>query len=866
MNYTFNLLSLTAVAWLFTGGTADAQVSAGHKFYAQAKYELAFSAYAKEKDDAKKGAEALYGLASVFNQEAFGGYNPDSSWVYLNKAAQKKRKLPSSAQNKLRKKGYDEAFVSRMKGELREKAVRQAIAQGTTTDLDRVMETYKPLNNKQRQTIMTARNVLALGQIEAGYGYDSLVTFLKKYQSSILEYTPEMAPRIQQSAWRLYFSKKDSTHTRDVLDLLRDFPSLATRADLPLSIALTERPYIIETENLLKEAQLREMPQTLRVIYFHYWLSGEKNDLTVFQDRYPAFAQSFGVSKELELAARAPGWDFPYSEVDRERYEAFIREAAPRQSAVRALHRMIEPDVKADRWQAAIERVESLRSVFPEDDVRITGLLRTLKTPSVKGIVPEPVKGDVNSDQGEYAPVISANGQYLYFCRNENETDSYTGDENIYVASNKDGQWSDVRPAGNWKDPNVHEAPLDISADGSMLLLFKSGILMFSNKERFGWSKEQLFFEKGNTPEWRGSASVAANREAVIFEARRKDCFGIKKDGNIDIFVALKEADGSWGDPINLGGVINTPFNDRSPFLHPDLRTLYFSSEGHGSLGVMDVYKTTRIGDGWLEWTTPVNLGKEINTSGNDWGYRISTDGAMAYFAADAKNGKENIFSVTLPDAARPEKVGTISGKLTGLDGKPIAAKIEIRDLATNEKIDEVSPDPETGEYYIVVPLGKIYGYVVSGESYFPVSGSVDLRQIKAAQNTVANIVAPSVVEMEKESVAVPLKNLFFDHDEATLKPESFTQLAQLVTFMKTTPYRIEIAGHTDNTGASQYNLELSRNRAMAVRQYLVQQGCDAGRIEALGLGMANPIASNETESGRAQNRRVEIRIAKAGR
>jgi|APTNR8051073442_1049403.scaffolds.fasta_scaffold00614_18 outer membrane protein OmpA-like peptidoglycan-associated protein len=861
MNYTLKLSSLAASLWLFTGGVACAQVSAGHKLYAQGKYEEAYTAYGKDQDGSKKSAEALYGLAGVFNQETFSGYNPDSSWVYLNKAQLKKRKLPSSAQNKLRKKGYDEAFVSRMKSQLREKAVRQAITLGSTTALDQVMETYKPLNNKQRQTILTARNILALGQIESSYGYDSLVTFLRKYQSSILEYTPEMAPRIQQSAWRLYFLQKDSTHTRDVLELLRDFPSLAARADLPLSKALTQRPYIVETEALLKEAQLREMPQTLRVIYFHYWLSGEEADLTTFQSRYPAFAQTFGVAKELELAARAPGWTFPYSEVDRDLYEAYIREAAPRQSAIKALHRMLEPDVKADRWQAAIDRVESLRNAFPGDDPRITGLLRTLRAPSVKGIVPEPIKGDANSDQGEYAPVISANGQYLYFCRNENETGISTGNENIYVATNKDGQWTDVRPAGNWKDPYIHEAPLDISADGSMLLLFKSGTLMYSFKERFGWSKEELFFEKANTPEWRGAASVAANREAVIFEARRKDCFGIKKDGNIDIFVAMKEADGSWSEPINLGGIINTPFNDRSPFLHPDMRTLYFSSEGHGSLGRMDVYKTTRIGEGWLDWSPPVNLGKEINTTGDDWGYRISTDGAMAYFAADAKNGKEDIFSVTLPDAARPDAVGTISGKLTGLDGKPIAAKIEIRDLATNEKIDVVSPDPETGEYYIVVPLGKIYGYVVSGESYFPVSGSVDLREIKSAQNTVENITAPSMVEMEKESVAVPLKNLFFDHDEATLKPESFTQLSQLVAFMKTTPYRIEIVGHTDNTGAAQYNLELSRNRAMAVRQYLVQQGCEAGRIEALGLGMSKPVAPNDTESGRAQNRRVEIRI-----
>ncbi len=864
MNNTLRFFSLVSLFGLFAANPAFAQVSTGHKFFKLGQYEEAFAAYNQDRDHDTKAAEALYGLSTVYNQEAYSGYNPDSSWYCLSKAQIKKRKLPFSKQKKLRKQGYDEAFVSKMKSELREKAVRKAVAEGNIAALDQVLVVYKPLNNKQRQTIMTARNVMALGEIETGYGFDSLVTFLKQYQSSILEYTPELAPRIGQAAWRLYFSQKDSTDTYDILSLLRQFPGLASRADLPLSNALIKQPYIIETEAQLQESQLNEMPQTMRSIYFYYWLSGEREDLEDFKTRYPGFSQSFGVVKEVELADRAPGGIFTYSEADRERFEAFIREAAPRQSAIKTLHQMIEPDVKAKNWQAAIAKVERLSDAFPEDDPRITGLLRMLKQPEEKGIVPQPLAGAVNSELGEYSPVISANGQYLYFCRNEREVDNgSSGNENIYYARNEGGQWVDVKPAGPWKDPRIHEAPLDISADGSTLILFKSGTLMYSEKQKLGWSKEELFFEKETTPEWRGAASVAATREAVVFEARRKNCFGLKKDNNIDIFVSLKEANGAWGAPINLGSVINTPFNDRSPFLHPDMRTLYYSSEGHGSMGGMDVYKTTRIGDGWLEWSAPENLGKAINTSGDDWGYRISTDGAMAYFAADAQNGKEDIFSVSLPEAARPQAVGTISGKLTGLDGKPIVAKIEVRDLETNEKIDEIAPDPETGEYYIVVPLGKIYGYVVNGASYFPVSGSIDLRKVNNAQNVIENIEAPSIPEMAEESVAVPLKNIFFDHDKSSLKPESSTQLAQLVAFLKSNSYKIELAGHTDNTGAAQYNLELSKNRASAVRQYLVQQGCDGSRIEALGMGMSKPVASNDTESGRAQNRRVEIRITK---
>jgi len=856
MNYTLKSLTLLTAALLWCNGSF-AQVAAGHKLQKQGQYEAAFAAYNKDLGAPDQEAEALYGLATVFNQEGFSGYNPDSAWHCLSKAQIKKRKLSSSKQQKLRKKGFDETFVRTMKTELREKAVRFAVAKSDPVVLDQVMETYKPLSNKQRQTILTARNVLALGQIENEYGYDSLLNFLSKYNESIQQYTPELVPRISQSAWRLYFIKHDSTNVRDILGLLREFPVLSVRADVPLSKALLATPFVLETEAALNEVKLNAMPQTARIIYFHYWLAGEEEDLKSFESRYVSYARAFGVEKEIELAKKMPSASFVYNEGLRPEYEAFIKEAAPRQSAIKALQHIIEPDVNSRKWQAAIEKVESVRSAFPEDDKRILKMLEVLRQKE-QGIKSKTIEGEVNSPAGEYVPVISANGQYLYFCRQEKDG------ENIYFARNEGGKWVDAKPAGKWNTPYVNEAPLDLSADGSTLILFKEGKVMYSQKERFGWSEEELFFQKDRISEWQGAVSVAANREAAIFEARRKDRFGIKKDANIDLFLSLQQPDGSWGPGINLGAVINTPFNDRSPFLHPDMRTLYFSSEGHGSLGGMDVYKTTRIGDGWLEWSEPVNLGKEINTPGDDWGYKITTDGSTAYFAADVKNGKEDIFSVQLPEAARPKAVGTISGKLLGLDGKPLAAQLEIRDLESNEKIGTVTPDPQTGEYYIVVPLGKMYGYVVSGETYFPVSGSVDLRKASNAQAVIEDITVPSVSEMAKESVTVPLKNLFFDHDQYTLKPESSAQLEQLVAFMKSTSYYIEIVGHTDNNGAPEYNLELSQNRANAVREYLVQQGCDGKRIEATGFGISKPLASNTTEAGRAQNRRVEIRIAKA--
>ena len=291
------------------------------------------------------------------------------------------------------------------------------------------------------------------------------------------------------------------------------------------------------------------------------------------------------------------------------------------------------------------------------------------------------------------------------------------------------------------------------------------------------------------------------------------------------------------------------------------MRTMYFSSSGHGGIGNLDVYMTTRIGDGWDKWTTPVNLGKEINSYAHDWGYRISTDGATAYFSIGTYNNREDIYQVEVPERFRPDPVSTISGLVTGLDGQPINATLIIEDLTTDEKIKEVQPDPETGRYIITLPAGRLYSYTIAGKNLYPISNNIDLRTNEQGIAIQEQIKVPTLGQIQNGGLVLPLKNLFFDTDKYEIKSISHKELNRLTNLIKKYKLIVEIAGHTDNVGTPEYNRALSQSRADAARTYLIEQGISPEQIIATGYGMEQPVATNETEAGRAQNRRVEIRF-----
>ncbi len=611
--------------------------------------------------------------------------------------------------------------------------------------------------------------------------------------------------------------------------------------------------------------------KVLKVLYKHYAADGELSSLDRFYQKYPYYKDAEQLKKDIEIAEQGQDLKImkPFNASKTKDYEDYIRAAAPKELAFVALQRMINQDIKDEKWEVAKAKVERYGAWFGDKHPKIEGLLNILGAKD-QDIIHNCLSSKVNTGLEEYVPIISMDGQYLYFCRWD------MTNENIYVSKFNGSDWGAAYPIEELNTPTKNEGPMAVSADNNEMIIFVEGDLYFSTKTNEGWQEPEPYPQPINSMSWDADAMLSSDGNAMVFVSRRKDVLHMYHKkwaayhgdgfGNIDIFVSLKDENGNWEKPINLGEGINTPYAERTPFLHPDMKTLYFSSDGHGGVGKMDVYKTTRLDDTWMNWSEPVNLGKNINTVENDWGYKISTDGKMAYFAVKNEMGGESsqdICTIELPEWLRPGTVSTISGHLTDSDGEPIEAEIVWEDLQTGEIVGKLKSDPNTGEFFIALPNDRQYSYFVSKDGFFPKANNIDLRNKGEQVDVDERLEMVRIAEMVENDIALPLKNLFFETNKFDIKSASFLELGRLAQLVQDYNLVVEISGHTDDRGSDADNKTLSQNRANEVRAYLVKQGCEPSNIQAIGYGEAKPIKSNKTTEGRAQNRRVEVRFKK---
>jgi len=540
-------------------------------------------------------------------------------------------------------------------------------------------------------------------------------------------------------------------------------------------------------------------------------------------------------------------------------FDQFIKNAAPHRAAYDILTRVIEEDVNNKNWTQARITTKKYATYFGTSSIPYNQLLSILDAPA-QNVRLNKLSSAINTSGSEYAPVISADGSVIYFC-GRNRDDNF-GNEDIFISKRSNERWS---PSGLMMDVNTamsSEAPEAISVDGTQMLLFRSGQLCYSNRTATGWSDIEYLPKTINATNWQGDASISSDGKAMLFASRRPDRIGFTNEDNYDIYVSLKNQKGEWDQVINLGARINTPFTDRSPFLHPDMKTLYFSSAGHGGLGQLDVFKTTRLDDSWTNWSTPVNLGKEINTPNHDWGYKVSTNGKTAYFSFSPEGtNSEDIYKVDLPKAMRPQAVSTIAGVLKNSSGDPVDAEIVIEDLNSGQVVAQLKSNPQTGEFFAVLPDNRKYSYYIQKEGYFPIANNIDLSGNQQVEMT-ENLEMFTVAELTEKGMNITLENIFFDTDKFELKPESFPELNRVAKLIQANGFKVELFGHTDSDGNPNYNNTLSQNRANSVRNYLIKNGVDSSRISALGLGESKPIMSNKTVKGKAKNRRVEVKFS----
>ena len=500
----------------------------------------------------------------------------------------------------------------------------------------------------------------------------------------------------------------------------------------------------------------------------------------------------------------------------------------------------------------------------------------------------------LNTKYNDFAPSVTMDGEELVFTSNRtnghkpNELEQY--DNEIYTCSYENGNWSKPTPAKG----NINSAKDEISNcfsyNGTKMLISKTN-------DQGNYDIYETFL-KGDT--WSDPVSFSRN-----INLKSNDIYASYSASDVYIYYAKANAGGNTGYDIYVSGVMNrperrygtpnkvmktsSPFNDGPIYLHPDGKTMYFASEGFNSMGGFDIFMCKYEGG---SWTKPVNMGYPINTPYDDFFFSSSANGKYAYITSNRAGGKggNDIYKVTFWG---PEKTPALSiedyllasitqpindpqlesavkvtksinltvfkGKtIDNLSKKPVEALIEITDNSTGKIIETFTTNSATGKFLLSLKSGKNYGIAVKADGYMFHSENFDI-----ASGSAYNLVNKTIVlKNVKIGNTVTLKNIFFDTGKSNLRTESHAELNRLIKLMnEVSSLKIEISGHTDNTGSASLNNKLSQSRAEAVVAYLIGKGVSKGRLIAKGYGSANPIASNNTEQGRQDNRRTEFKI-----
>ncbi|UII22160.1 OmpA family protein [Fulvivirga ligni] len=485
----------------------------------------------------------------------------------------------------------------------------------------------------------------------------------------------------------------------------------------------------------------------------------------------------------------------------------------------------------------------------------------------------ERLSENVNSKYKEYKPLLSPDGKTLYFSR-KNHPENMGGvkdEEDIWYSElDENGEWKLAQNAGptlNNSGPNFVSS---VTPDGKSVLLvlgnqylengkMAAGVSVSSNASG-SWSKPSslIIAEDYNYAE-KANFFLANNRKVLLMSVMRDDSYGDR-----DIYVSFIKADSTWTEPLNISNKVNTAGEESSPFLAADDVTLYFSSNGYSGFGGSDIFVTKRLDDTWTNWSEPENLGPTINSQYEDLFFNIPGNSDFAYYSQGVSDDDLDIFRVAMPVFKKPEPVIAVRGKLLNSKTKePVGAKVVYERLSDGKEIGMHETNAETGNYELLLPAGELYGVRADADGYIPQSENIDLRNFKEGDATEVNDKNIFLVPIEKESF-VTLNNVFFDFDKATVKPESYPELNRLVKLMQDRPsLEVAITGHTDNTGESKYNMNLSKDRATAVYKYLADKGVKKSRMEVKYFGETKPVATNDTPEGRGKNRRVEFQIMK---
>lgn len=474
---------------------------------------------------------------------------------------------------------------------------------------------------------------------------------------------------------------------------------------------------------------------------------------------------------------------------------------------------------------------------------------------------------NINSEYDEYLPTVVADESEIIFTvlrpRDEKTICNFClNEEDFYASRKENGEWQPRYPLEYPINSSYNEGAQCISPDGHYLFFtlcdtdFGNGSCDLYWSKRIGnrWSRPRNFDKPVNTKFWESQPSIAPDGKTIYFVSNRPN-----GEGKMDIWKTEMTEEGKFTEPENLGKVINTEENESAPFIHADGRTLFFVSDGHVGMGGRDIFYSTLTDTGWSK---PVNLGYPINTAADEINLIINAAGTVAYYSSDKEGGYggQDLYYFQLDERLRPTPVTYIKGKVyDALTSEPLKANIELIDLTNNKTITSTTSDPTTGEFLACILTGTNVLMNVSNPYYPFYSENFQIEQNYTELDPFLKDIPLKRPQIGETFV---LRNVFFDFDQSVLKKESYVELDKLVDYLnQTKSIKIELGGHTDNQGSAEYNEKLSLDRAKTVYDYLISKGISAERLTYKGYGKSKPIATNDTEEGRGENRRTEFKI-----
>ena len=502
----------------------------------------------------------------------------------------------------------------------------------------------------------------------------------------------------------------------------------------------------------------------------------------------------------------------------------------------------------------------------------------------------------VNSRYDDYNPVFAYGDTALLFTSRRpyekakrNKLDNKFN-EDIYMSVREGNSFKEaVRLSSPFNSDN-NDAVVGVTQDGNSFILYQGHIeggdiqITHYRPDKGKWSRPKAVTGRLTSKDGETSASFSPDGKELYFISRNRDL----SRGGKDILYSRLDAKGKWGKPVNLGPIINTPYDEEGVFITPDGNSLYFASKGHNTMGGFDIFRSQRREGG--TWSAPENLGYPINTPDDEVFYITDRTGKTGFYSCIREGGygakdifrvvnlgseKELVFRTSDQLLAGPGKektgffipavpmeldsrlmlTGHVLDTLGGVE--PIVAKMAFFDPASGKQEALVISDVQ-GEYTARLPEPKAYAVEINATGYLYFLDIIDFTLVTGDDILRRNFFLRKV----EVGTKVVLENIYFETGKAILRPESHSALDQVYRFLENNPgMKLEISGHTDNTGSLRINQRLSRERAKAVVDYLVNLRISPDMLISEGYADTQPVAPNNTAQGREKNRRVEFKV-----